>query len=113
MRIWNLALKEFIQFRRDWLMTVFIITLPVLQLVLLAQATGSRISDLSVAVLDHDRSSASRRMITALDNRRELAVQHFPATLADTHRLLDQGEATLVVIIPAGFAADRSAERSR
>jgi len=106
MRIWNLVLKEFIQFRRDWLMTVFIITLPVLQLVLLAQATGSRISDLSVAVLDHDRSSASRRMITALDNRRELAVQHFAATLADTHRLLDQGEATLVVIIPAGFAAD-------
>jgi ABC-2 type transport system permease protein len=113
MRIWNLVLKEFIQFRRDWLMTVFIITLPVLQLVLLAQATGPRISDLSVAVLDHDRSSASRRMITALDNRRELAVRHFPATLADTHRLLDQGEATLVVIIPAGFAADRSAERSR
>lgn len=105
MRIWNLVLKEFIQFRRDWLMTVFIITLPVLQLVLLAQATGSRISDLSVAVLDHDRSSASRRMITALDNRRELAVRHFAATLADTHRLLDQGEATLVVIIPAGFAA--------
>ena len=56
-------------------------------------------------MLDHDRSSASRRMITALDNRRELAVQHFAATLADTHRLLDQGEATLVVIIPAGFAA--------
>ena len=113
MRIWNLVLKEFIQFRRDWLMTVFIVTLPVLQLVLLAQATGSRISDLSVAVLDHDSSSASRRMITALDNRRELAVyvrarspRPYPATLADTHRLLDQGKVTLVVIIPAGFAAD-------
>ncbi len=106
MRIWNLVLKEFIQFRRDWLMTTFIITLPILQLVLLAQATGSRISNLHVAVLDHDRSSASRRLITALDNRRELAIRHYLATLADTHRCLDQGEAIVVVIIPAGFAAD-------
>jgi ABC-2 type transport system permease protein len=96
MRIWNLVLKEFIQFRRDWLMTTFIITLPILQLV----------SNLHVAVLDHDRSSASRRLITALDNRRELAIRHHLATLADTHRCLDQGEAIVVVIIPAGFAAD-------
>jgi len=112
MRIWNLVLKEFIQFRRDWLMTTFIITLPILQLVLLAQATGSRISNLHVAVLDHDRSSASRCLVTALDNRRELAGRHYLATLADTHRCLDQGEATVVFIIPAGFA-DYMAEVSR
>ena len=106
LRIWNLVLKEFIQFLRDWLMTAFILTLPVLQLVLLAQATGSRISALCVAVLDMDRSSASRQIFTALDARRELDVCHCPATLAETHRLLDQGEATLAVIIPAGLAAD-------
>ena len=86
-------------------MTAFILTLPVLQLVLLARATGSRISDLCMAVLDLDRSSASRQLVTALDNRRELNVCYSPATLADTHHLLDQGEATLVVIVPAGFAA--------
>jgi len=97
-RIWNLVLKEFIQFFRDWLMAAFILTLPVLQLVLLAQATGSRISALRVAVLDLDRSSASRQLFTALDARRELEVCHCPATL--------QGEATLAVIIPAGLAAD-------
>jgi len=109
MRIWNLVLKELKQFRRDWLMTTFILTLPVLQLILLAHATGSSISDLGVAVLDHDRSSASRRLTTALDNREELDIRHHPADLAGTHRLLDRGEATLVVVIPAGFAADLSA----
>jgi len=105
-RIWNLVLKEFIQFYRDWLMTAFILTLPVLQLVLLARATGARISDMRVAVLDLDRSSASRQLVTALDTRRELDVWYYPATLADTHRLLDQGEAILAVIIPAGLEAD-------
>ncbi len=76
-RIWNLVLKEFIQFYRDWLMTAFILTLPVLQLVLLARATGARISDMRVAVLDLDRSSASRQLVTALDQVR----------LADYHRI--------------------------
>jgi ABC-2 type transport system permease protein len=105
-RIWTLVRKELIQFRRDWLMTAFILTLPVLQLILLAQATSSRISDLCMAVLDHDRSPASRSLVTALDNRRELEVCYSVQTLADSHRLLDQGEATLVVVIPDGFAAD-------
>ncbi len=105
MRIWNLVLKELVQLSRDWLMTTFILTLPVLQLMLLAQATGSRISDLCVAALDLDLSNSSRQLITALDNRRELNVCYHPATLVDTRRLLDQGEATLAVIVPAGFGA--------
>jgi len=105
-RIWTLVWKEFIQLLRDWLMTTFILTLPVLQLVLLAQATVSRISALRVAVLDMDRSSVSRQLFKALDTRRELDVYHTPATLDETRRILDQGEATLAVVIPAGLAAD-------
>jgi ABC-2 type transport system permease protein len=109
LRIRNLVAKEFVQFFRDRLMAIFILTLPVLQLILLAQATGSRISSLRVAALDLDRSAVSRQFVTALDNRRELEVCCFPATLEETHRLLDQGQVTLVAIIPAGFAADLDA----
>ncbi|HET91101.1 MAG TPA: ABC transporter permease [Chloroflexi bacterium] len=108
MRICNLVWKEFIQFLRDWLMTLFIFTLPALQLVLMANATGSRISDLCTAVLDGDRSSTSRRLVTALDNREELNVCYFPDTLADARHLLDQGEAALAVVIPNDFAASLS-----
>jgi ABC-2 type transport system permease protein len=106
LRIWNLVLKEFIQFLRDWLMTAFILTLPALQLALLAQATGSRIAHLDVAVLDLDRSTASRRLTTTLDNRRELDVRYRPAALSDARDLLDRGQATLAVVISPGFAAD-------
>ncbi len=106
LRICNLVLKEFIQFARDWLMTAFMLTLPVIQLILMAQATGSRVSNLCVAVLDLDRSRASRQLVTALNARRELTVCSYPATLVDIHRLLDQGEITLAVVIPNGFAAD-------
>jgi len=91
LRISNLVHKELRQLARDWLMTVFILTLPVVQLVLLAQSTGSRISGLCVAVLDLDHSAASRRMITTLDNRRELNICRLPDTLAETRMLLDRG----------------------
>jgi len=109
LRIGNLVLKELIQLRRDWLLTAFIFTLPVLQLILLAQATGSSISDLNVAVLDHDHSKASRRLVTALANREELEVRYYPSTLDETRALLDRGEATFAIVIPAGFAADLTA----
>jgi ABC-2 type transport system permease protein len=108
-RILNLVRKEFILLSRDVLMTAFVLTLPALQLVLLARATGSGISDLGVAVVDFDRSSDSRRLAVVLDGRQELDVSHFPATLAESYRLMDEGEVLLVVVIPAGFAADLSA----
>ncbi len=108
MRIRNLVRKELIQLRRDWVMTAFILTLPVLQLILLAQATSSSISNLSVAVLDRDNSSASREIIAALDNRQELNVRRFPTTLEETRRLLDNGEATLAVVIPVDFDSERA-----
>jgi ABC-2 type transport system permease protein len=105
LRIRNLVHKELIQLRRDWVMTAFILTLPVLQLILLARATTSSINDLSVAVLDRDQTSVSRRVVGSLGNREELEIRHFPATLEQTQLLLDYGDATLAVVIPEGFSA--------
>ena len=107
-RIGNLVWKEFIQLRRDWLMTVFILTLPVFQLVLMAQSTGSRISDMCVAVLDLDHSADSRRLTIALDNRDELRVCRFPGTMVEMRQALDRGEAVAAVVIQPGFAAGRA-----
>ncbi len=101
--------KEFIQLRRDWLMSAFILTLPVLQLVLLARATAPAISDLAVAVLDYDRSPASRRVAVSLSNREELEIRHHPLTLEEAESLLDRGGAVLAVVVPEGFA--RTLER--
>lgn len=106
LRVCNLVAKEFIQFFRDRLMAIFILTLPVLQLILLAHATGSRISNMCIAIVDLDRSEASRRLVSTLDNRQELRLCHFSMTLEETHHFLDQGKVTLVVVIPAGFAGD-------
>jgi len=103
-RIRNLVWKELIQLRRDWLMTAFILTLPVLQLVLLARATTEPMDNLGVAVLNRDHSRASRRLVTTLGNREELQILRYAESLEDARRLLDRGEVVLGVIIPEGFA---------
>jgi ABC-2 type transport system permease protein len=113
LRIWNLVRKELIQLVRDWALTAFILTLPVLQLVLLAHSTSASIDDLGVALLDRDHSGASRRVADALRNREELQIRHFPASLEEARCLLDQGDVMLAVIIPEGFSAalQRAADR--
>ncbi len=103
-RIRNLVWKELIQLRRDWLMTAFILTLPVLQLVLLARATTEPFDNLGVAVLNRDHSRASRRLVTTLGNREELQIRRHTETLEEAQHLLDRGEVILTVIIPGGFA---------
>lgn len=105
-RIGNLVWKEILQFIRDRMLTAFLFLLPVLQLILLAQATGSRIGDLSVAVLDRDHSSVSRRLITDLDNREELNVRHFVESEEELRDVMDRGLVDAGVIFPDGLSRD-------
>ncbi|MFQ6058761.1 MAG: ABC transporter permease [Anaerolineae bacterium] len=105
LRICNLVFKEFIQFRRDWLLATFIITLPLLQLVLLAETSGRGLKHFSMAVLDLDNSRLSRQLVTALDNTQELDARYYPHDAAEMRRLLDRGLADLAVVIPRGFTA--------
>ncbi|MCL7451508.1 MAG: ABC transporter permease [Anaerolineae bacterium] len=103
-RIWNVIIKELIQFARDRLLTGFILLAPVLQLLLMAQNVERGISEQPVAILDLDRSRLSRQLIVDLDNSDELQVQFYVDNYEQIHELLDGGDARLAVVIPAGFA---------
>lgn len=103
MRLIQLVRKEFIQFRRDILLAFFIFLVPVSEFFLMARTTGREISHLKVAVLDWDNTSASRRFIEVAHQTERLDVDFFPADEEEMRQLLDEGEITLGVIIPAGF----------
>lgn len=105
-RIWHIIIKEFIQFSRDRLLMMFLFTIPVMQLVLLAQVTGSGVANLATAILDQDNSWTSRGLTQALDNTEELAIYYFPTSEGEMNRLVDGGQAALAVVIPPGFERD-------
>ncbi len=105
-RIWNLVWKESIQFIRDRMLAAFVIFLPILQLVLMVQATGQNIGDLRVAVLDLDRSATSRQLIIDLDNREELEVWYYIKDEEQIQELLDRGQVDGCIILPQGLAQE-------
>jgi len=105
-RTWSLIVKEFIQFGRDRLLALFVLTFPVLQLILLAQATGRGITHLRLAVIDLDRCQESRHLIAVLDNTQELDVRYRVEEIQAMRRLLDRGQADVAVVIPKGFCRD-------
>jgi ABC-2 type transport system permease protein len=105
-RVGNLIIKELIQFGRDRVLTLFILLAPALQLLLMAQAIERGVNEQPLAVLDLDHSRLSRQLITALDNTEELRVRYYAQNMEEVRQLLDEGDARVAVVIPAGFARE-------
>lgn len=103
-RVFNMIVKELIQFRRDWVLAAFIILAPALQLVLMARVTEQGISEQAVVILDQDRTWLSRQLATSLENTPELRIKGYMNTREEMRDSLDGGQARLAVIIPRGFA---------
>ncbi len=105
-RLVNLIHKEILQISRDWLLIGVLILGPALQLSLLAWNTGRGITNLPLLVVDQDHSAASRNLIIALDNTKELYLSGYAASIEDLTRRVDANEAEIGVIIPPGFARE-------
>ncbi len=105
-RIGNLIWKELLQLARDRLLTTFLFVLPMLQLLLLARATGRGIKEQPLVVLDLDRSAVTRELVLRMNQREELAVTRFVEDERALDAALEQGTARAGVIFPLGFAAD-------
>ena len=105
-RIRALARKEFLQWRRDRLLTPFIFFGPLLLLVLVAGATSTETDYLPMAVLDRDRSRLSRQLMKNLYHSRTLAPRYTVEREDQLADLMDRGAIFVAVSIPAGFQRD-------
>jgi ABC-2 type transport system permease protein len=102
--ILNLAWKEMLQLFRDRVLLIFLIILPVSQLFLIAEATGSGVREVKLAVWDQEQSDFSQQLITALDNTDEFALFYRARSYDELHDLIDEGNATVGLIIPPDFS---------
>ncbi len=110
-RIFAVARKELIQLRRDPRSLSLAFGLPVLLVLLFGYAVSFDVKDIRLAILDEDRTSASRELIDAF---RETKVFRDLGTISrrgDADRLLTKGYAQIVIVIPEGFATDAALGR--
>ncbi len=107
-RIWALAVKELIQLWRDKLILLFIFLGPATELSLVAWSTSGDIDHIPTAVVDRDRSAASRALVQALENTDTFDATHYPLDESAAAALVDAGRALVAVVIPPGFQAQLS-----
>jgi ABC-2 type transport system permease protein len=103
--------KEFRQTLRDPRAKRVLFIAPIMQLLIFGYAVTTDVRNTRTFVVDHDRSSESRQLVTALTASgyfRVTGVGERPAEVIDA---LDHGDALMGVEIPRGFAADLGAGR--
>ncbi|MFW6324192.1 MAG: ABC transporter permease [Desulfovibrionales bacterium] len=115
MRVWVrrmrvMTAKEFKQFFRDIVLILFMIYAFTLNIYMAGSGVHFEVNKAPVAVLDNDRSHASRELI---DRFRPPAFQvsFFPETPAEAQRLLEEGTAMVVLDIPSDFSERLAKER--
>jgi ABC-2 type transport system permease protein len=95
--------KEFIQTFRDRRMLIPLFVAPVLQLILFGYAATTDIRQISVGVLDYDRSRESRSIISAFSTTETFALRSLPDSYSDIERLIQGSKIQAAVVIPEKF----------
>ncbi len=100
------AVKEFIQMRRDRLTFAMMVGIPLIQLGLFGFAINSDPKHLPTAVIDADQSEFSRTFLAALKNSGYFDLVRPVRSEHEADTLLNEGEVQFVVTIPAQFSRD-------
>jgi drug efflux transport system permease protein len=101
-----IVLKEFRQIARDRRTLVILLFVPAFFLLLYGYALSFDIRHIGLAVKDEDRSSASREVISSFVNSGYFDLVATLASESEIDRLLDDGTARAVLVIPAAFGRD-------
>lgn len=105
-RIGALAAKEALHIRRDPRTLALALVMPVVMLVLFGYGVSFDVDHLPVALLDLDRSQASRELARDVYASGELAQTEPVTTAEEAADLLRRGEALGILTLPAGLGSD-------
>ena len=98
--------KEFAQLRRDKKMLPIVFIAPIMQLLLLGYAANLDVDMIPMAVVDHDKSVESRRLVDKfVQSGYFFAAERFETTqLID--RYINEGRVVAALVIPPNFQAE-------
>ncbi|MBM3136155.1 MAG: ABC transporter permease [Chloroflexi bacterium] len=105
-RLLAIMRKEFIQIRRDPRTLAIMFLIPVFQLIMFGYAVTTDVKHLPMAVLDRDKSAASRELIDTYQASTYFDVAYNVGSESELAYLMDSGAARAGLIVPAGYGAD-------
>jgi ABC-2 type transport system permease protein len=98
-----LARAEVLHVVRDRAMLAQVLVVPLVQLILLANAATFTIRNTAAWVVDHDRSSASRGLVERFAASGHFRITGESASMDAADEALLDGAVTMVLVIPADF----------
>ncbi|NOX36879.1 MAG: ABC transporter permease [Calditrichaeota bacterium] len=106
-RIAAIALKEFWHILHDPRSLTIIFLLPVIQLIMFGYALNLEIQKVELAIIDLDRTPASRELIQHFEGSPFFEVMAFRAPISQIETLFLRRKARAVLIIPADYSRQR------
>jgi ABC-2 type transport system permease protein len=107
-RLRALMRKEFTHMRHDPRTVMFILVMPILQMVLLGYANNADVRNVATAVFDQDNSRASRALLDAYRSTGYFSINFSATSETDLNRLIQGGQARVGIEIPPNYGSDLS-----
>ncbi len=104
-RLLSMIHKEFLQILRDPRTLGLTFAMPLMQLLLLGFAATNDVRNVPLAVIDRDRTPASRGLVEAYRTASYFVVDFDVDSEAQLRRLVNNGSALVGLIIPPGYSA--------
>lgn len=104
--------KEFRQILRNKTIRMMIFAMPVAQLLVIPLAADYKVKNINLAVVDHDRSPLTQRLITDITASDYFRLTSYSSSFDEAFQLIKQDEADLILEIPAGFERNLIRESS-
>ena len=107
-----LLTKEFLQIRRDAVILRILLVMPMIQLIVLANAATFEIKTAQLWVADQDRSPAARALVDRFVATRRFTIAGYSVDAREGDDALLDGSANAVLVIPAEFERDVVRDRA-
>lgn len=98
--------KEFLQIFRNRSMLPLIFVMPLVQLLILANAATFEIKNINFEVIDFDRSSFSRELISKFTASGYFRLQGSSFSVKESEESFKKNKTSLIINIPEGFEKD-------
>lgn len=95
--------KEFRQIFRNKAILAMIMVMPVVQLLILPLAANYEVKNINLAVVDQDRSSWSRQLISKITASGYFQLRAYPDSFKAGLREIESDQTDLILEIPRGF----------
>ncbi|MGZ3567311.1 MAG: ABC transporter permease [Thermodesulfobacteriota bacterium] len=109
-RTWAIAKKEFFHIYRDPRSLALVIMMPALLMLLFGYAVTLDVKNISMAVLDRDRSQESLIFIQRFSASPYFHLRFYVRDEKEMRRLIDQGEVKMGLVLPWDFSKTIKAE---